>query len=48
MANSSALAFSAAMEFGISVLDLDAFLPEMMPDKLVDEKLLRKHNALPL
>ena len=48
LANSSALAFSAAMEFGISVLDLDAFLPEMMPDKLVDEKLLRKHNALPL
>ena len=48
LTNSSALAFSAAMEFGISVLDLDAFLPEMMPDKLVDEKLLRKHNALPL
>jgi type IV pilus assembly protein PilB len=48
LANSSALAFSAAMEFGISVLDLDAFLPEAMPDKLVDEKLLRKHNALPL
>jgi type IV pilus assembly protein PilB len=48
LANSSALAFSAAMEFGISVLDLDAFVPEAMPDKLVDEKLLRKHNALPL
>ncbi|WP_018404790.1 type IV-A pilus assembly ATPase PilB [Marinobacter gelidimuriae] len=48
LADSSALAFSAAMEFGISVLDLDAFLPEMMPYKLVDEKLLRKHNALPL
>ncbi|PFG53460.1 type IV pilus assembly protein PilB [Marinobacter sp. LV10R520-4] len=48
LADSSALAFSAAMEFGISVLDLDAFLPEMMPDKLVDEKLLLKHNALPL
>jgi len=48
LANSSALAFSAAMEFGISVLDLDAFLPEMMPNTLMDEKLLRKHNALPL
>ena len=48
LVNSSALAFSAAMEFGISVLDLDAFLPEMMPDTLVDEKLLRKHNVLPL
>ncbi|WP_323751960.1 type IV-A pilus assembly ATPase PilB [Marinobacter sp.] len=48
LADSSKLAFSAAMEFGISVLDLDSFLPEMMPDKTVDEKLIRKHNALPL
>ena len=36
------------MEFGVSVLDLNAFMPEMMPDKVVDEKLIRKHNALPL
>jgi len=48
LADSSKLAFSAAMEFGVSVLDLDSFLPEMMPEKSVDEKLLRKHNALPL
>jgi len=48
LADSSKLAFSAAMEFGMSVLDLDAFLPEMMPEKSVDEKLIRKHNALPL
>ncbi len=48
LADSSKLAFSAAMEFGVSVMDLDSFLPEMMPDKVVDEKLLRKHNALPL
>ena len=48
LANSGGLAFSAAMEFGVSVLDLSAFLPEMMPDKVVDEKLIRKHNALPL
>ncbi|MCD1628853.1 type IV-A pilus assembly ATPase PilB [Marinobacter shengliensis] len=48
LADSSKLAFSAAMEFGVSVLDLDAFLPEMMPEKAVDEKLVRKHNALPL
>ena len=48
LADSSKLAFSAAMEFGVSVLDLSAFLPEMMPDKVVDEKLIRKHNALPL
>ena len=48
LADSSKLAFSAAMEFGVSVLDLDSFLPEMMPEKVVDEKLVRKHNALPL
>ncbi|ERS83961.1 type II secretory protein GspE [Marinobacter sp. C1S70] len=48
LADSSKLAFSAAMEFGVSVLDLDSFLPEMMPEKVVDEKLIRKHNALPL
>jgi type IV pilus assembly protein PilB len=48
LADSSKLAFSAAMEFGVSVLDLSAFTPEMMPDKVVDEKLIRKHNALPL
>ena len=48
LADSGKLAFSAAMEFGVSVLDLSAFLPEMMPEKVVDEKLIRKHNALPL
>ena len=48
LADSSRLAFSAAMEFGVSVLDLSSFLPEMMPEKIVDEKLVRKHNALPL
>ncbi|MDO3720339.1 type IV-A pilus assembly ATPase PilB [Marinobacter sp. chi1] len=48
LAESSKLASSAALEFGFSVLDLDAFLPEMMPEKAVDEKLIRKHSALPL
>ena len=48
LADSHRLAFSAAMEFGVSVLDLDAFAPEMLPEKTVDEKLIRKHNALPL
>ncbi|WP_417539461.1 type IV-A pilus assembly ATPase PilB [Marinobacter sp.] len=48
LADSAKLAFSAAMEFGVSVLDLSSFLPEMMPEGVVDEKLVRKHNALPL
>ncbi|ROU01929.1 type IV-A pilus assembly ATPase PilB [Marinobacter sp. R17] len=48
LADSRGLAFSAAMEFGVSVLDLSSFSPEMLPEKIVDEKLVRKHNALPL
>ncbi|MBK1852108.1 type IV-A pilus assembly ATPase PilB [Marinobacter sp. 1-4A] len=48
LADSAKLAFSAAMEFGVSVLDLSSYLPEMMPEGVVDEKLVRKHNALPL
>ena len=48
LADSAKLAFSAAMEFGMPALNLDAFLPDMMPEKVVDEKLIRKHNALPL
>ena len=48
LADSSKLAFSAAMEFGVSVLDLSACMTEMMPDKVVDGRLIRKHNALPL
>lgn len=48
LADSRKLAFAAAMEFGVSVLDLSSFVPEMLPEKIVDEKLVRKHNALPL
>ncbi|WP_097460136.1 type IV-A pilus assembly ATPase PilB [Mangrovitalea sediminis] len=48
LAASRGLAYSAAMEFGIPVLDLSAFLSDTAPEKLVDEKLVRKHNALPL
>ena len=42
------LAFSAAQEFGMPVLDLNAFQVELYPEKVVDEKLIRKHHALPL
>lgn len=48
LAKSKALAYSAGMEFGVPVLDLSAFLMESMPENLVDQKLIRKHNALPL
>jgi len=48
MAPARGLAYCASLEFGTPVLDLAAFAPEMIPEKLVDEKLIRKHNALPL
>jgi type IV pilus assembly protein PilB len=48
LANAKAIAFSAAEEFGLPVLDLNAFLKESFPEKVVDEKLIRKHRALPL
>jgi type IV pilus assembly protein PilB len=48
LANSKAIAFSAAEEFGLPVLDLNAFLKVSYPEKVVEEKLIRKHRALPL
>jgi len=48
LAPGQALAFSAAMEFGVPVMDLNAFSTDMMPEGLVDEKLIRAHSVLPL
>lgn len=48
IAKAQDLAFSAAQEFGMPVMDLSAFMTESLPEKLVDEKLIRKHHALPL
>ncbi|SFX04211.1 type IV-A pilus assembly ATPase PilB [Marinospirillum alkaliphilum] len=42
------LASVVAEEFGLPYLDLDAFDPKQFPKKLVDEKLLRKHQVMPL
>jgi type IV pilus assembly protein PilB len=38
----------ASEEFGTPIFDLSSLNPESMPQKLLDEKLIRKHNALPL
>ncbi len=38
----------ASEEFGTPIFDLSSLNPESMPQKLLDEKLVRKHNALPL
>jgi len=42
------LANLIAEEFGLPYLDLDAIDPKLFPKKLVDENLLRKHQALPI
>lgn len=38
----------AAEEFGSPVFDLDALNKELIPQKLVDDKLIRKHQTLPI
>jgi len=43
-----ALARVASEEFGVPLYDIASIDPESVPSKLVDEKILRKHNVLPL
>jgi type IV pilus assembly protein PilB len=45
---SRAIAWAAAQEFGVPLFDLKAMDMEALPVKLVDEKLIRQHHALPL
>lgn len=42
------LALSAAEEFGLPLLDLDAYELSLCPQGIVDPKLVKKHHALPL
>ncbi|WP_369602525.1 type IV-A pilus assembly ATPase PilB [Hahella sp. SMD15-11] len=48
LVKASTLATTLSNEFGVPLLDLDAFDWHHMPDKVVDEKLIRKHHVLPL
>lgn len=41
-------AMVVAQEFGDSVFDLDALDPEAIPQGVLDEKLIKKHNCLPI
>lgn len=43
-----AIAIAAAQEFGVPLLDLDSFDFSHIPRKLVDPKLIKRHNILPL
>jgi type IV pilus assembly protein PilB len=42
------IAASASAEYGVPLFDLDVIDPEVFQTKLVDEKLIRKHNSLPI
>lgn len=42
------LAMAASEEFGVPVVDLDSLSIESLPKELVNEKLIKKHKALPL
>ncbi|NKN34016.1 type IV-A pilus assembly ATPase PilB [Marichromatium bheemlicum] len=46
--SSRAIAVAAAEEFGVPVIDLEARELSDLPINLVDERLIRKHHALPL
>lgn len=46
--NSATIAKAASEEFGVPLFDITALDPDSAPIKLVDEKILRKHNVLPL
>ncbi|WP_096085321.1 type IV-A pilus assembly ATPase PilB [Agaribacterium haliotis] len=42
------MALSASREFGTALIDLDALDRERIPKDLVDQKLIQKHQALPI
>lgn len=42
------IAETVSREFGLPLLDLNAFIPDMAPVKLVSERLIRQHRILPL
>ena len=48
LASAGAVAWSACQEFGAPLFDLAVMDLEAAPVKLVDEKLIRQHQALPL
>lgn len=48
VAPARAIAIAASEEFGTPLLELDSISPDALPKGLVNEKLVRKHRALPL
>jgi len=48
LADARDIAHIAAQEFGVPLVDIDAIEPDPEVGKLVDEKLITKHHALPI
>jgi type IV pilus assembly protein PilB len=48
LVDSRQIAVAASQEFGVPLLDLDALDMTDLPVSTVDEKLIRKHRALPI
>ena len=48
VAPARAIALAASEEFGTPLLELDSISADALPKGLVNEKLVRKHRALPL
>ncbi len=48
LANGSQVAMAAAAEFGVPLLDVEAMDVSQLPMRLVSEKLITQHRALPL
>lgn len=48
IANAREIAIAASQEFGVPLLDLEAFQPDLETVRVVSDKLLAKHRVLPL
>jgi len=48
MLSSKDIAWAASQEFGVPLFDLDTMNMELAATGVIEEKLIRKHNALPL
>lgn len=48
LVSAKVIATTGSKEFGLPVYDLDAIDPDSIPKNLVDDKLIKKHHALPL
>ncbi len=48
LAKATQVAWTMADEFGDPLIDLDAIDPELIPKDTLDEKIIKKYNALPI